>query len=70
MVGEKTSERCTRRKFQTEGPFCNSSLEPEGKEEKKELELNAWGVGRNEGMKMQPEKATGGFQPESDSEPE
>lgn len=43
---------------------------PKGKKKRKELELNAWGVGRNESLKMQPEKATGGFQPESDSEPE
>lgn len=44
------------------------SLEPEGKKEKKELEFNAWGVGRNESIKIQPEKATGVFQPERDSE--
>lgn len=30
--------------------------------------LNARGVGRNKGIKIQPEKATGVFQPESDSD--
>lgn len=38
----------------------------EAEERKKEkikswMELNAWGVGRNEGIKIQPEKATGVF---------